>query len=268
MTASNDDLDLRNYVGPVRASALHVQHLARGMEAALPSDADPHERTAMTEVLTAADAVQEGLNDRDRFSAGRVRPALQLFGTAWVAFFEMLCALARFSSEMSPRGPRAQALLTSLFPDGIAFVKQDAGAAWAAGQRRLDRIETEGLTLGVGELVGSDVLEAARRTTMALREASGAGPTPREHASVIADTVSRFSQSLASYCRLLVAKVHESDPASVDRFRRAVMPLDQYRASRRGHEDDDDEVIDDPVVTDPAAPPIAPGMPGAPPFMT
>jgi hypothetical protein len=45
-----------------------------------------------------------------------------------------------------------------------------------------------------------------------------------------------------------------------------VRPLDEYRASRRGAEDDDDELGVDPAVT-PTSPEVRPGMPGSPPFL-
>jgi hypothetical protein len=261
--AMNQELEVGRYVGPIRVSARHVQHVAGTMEAAMPSDADAAEKAAMAEGKADATAVQEALNDRDRLSAGRVRPALLLFGTAWVVVFEIMSALARLGSDVSARAAKAQAMLALLFPEGITFVKEDAGAAWAAGQRRLDRIESEGLGPAIVELVGSDVLEAAKRATAGLREASGAGPAPRDQGAVVADRVASFTRHLAIYCRLLLAKLDETDPASVERFRRAVLPLDEYRASRRGSETDE-ELLD--AVATPGTPPIAPGLPGSPPF--
>lgn len=68
---------------------------------------------------------------------------------------------------------------------------------------------------------------------------------------------------------MLAGKVDETSAASVERFRRAVAPLDEYRAARaaRGGSDDDD-VVDVEVAAGPRATPIAPGMPGSSPFIT
>jgi hypothetical protein len=74
--------------------------------------------------------------------------------------------------------------------------------------------------------------------------------------------VARFSRLVGIYCRVLGSKVDEADPASVERFRKAVAPLIEYRASRRG-KDEEDEVA--PVLGDPNAPP---GHPNSSPFMT
>ena len=108
----------------------------------------------------------------------------------------------------------------------------------------------------------------ARRTTTQLRETSGAGPAPRATVSstAVAEGASELSQLIGVYCRLLGAKYDERVPASVERFRRAVRPLDEHRASRRSESDDDEVESIDPAVT-PVTPDVRPGMPGSPPFL-
>lgn len=228
----------------------------------------------MGDVVQTAEVVQDRLIDRERFAPARVRPLLIAFATAWSVLGEILGALARLG-DLSPRTGRAGTLYASLFPEGTAFVKEDSGAAWAAGQRVLTRIDGEGLAPALVELVGSDVLDAARNATAKLREAAGAGPSPREAASstAVSDAVGAFADALGFYCRLLSSKVRMRDARSVDRFRKAVAPLDEYRASVRnaGAESDDQEETDAEadVLSAPApAVPIRPGMPGSSPFIT
>lgn len=47
-----------------------------------------------------------------------------------------------------------------------------------------------------------------------------------------------FSKAVAEYCRLLAARVEEDDPESIERFRKAVAPIDEYRsrAPRNGED--------------------------------
>lgn len=269
MAVSNNiaELDLRNYVGPARVSARHVQHVGRAMEAALPPDATAEERAAIGEVVTAAEAVQAQLIERERFAPARVRPLLFAFGTAWSILGDVLGALARHG-DLSPRTARAAALHASLLPEGTTFVKDDAGAAWAAGERVLSRIDAEGLAPALVELVGEDVLDAARSATRKLREAAGAGPAPREAASTpsVSEAVAVFTDVLGFYSRLLSSKVRMRDARSIDRFRKAVAPLDEYRANVRSSGADDDDA--DELRAPAPAVPIPPGMPGASPFIT
>lgn len=266
MTA--DDFDVRSYTGPSRVGARHALHVASALESAMPADADANERRAVGEVVAKATAIQAKLNERDETSVARVRPVWIAFAACWSVMTEILGALARLGS-LSPRSAAAQALLSRFFPEGSAFVKEDAGAAWAAGARTLDRIDAAGAAAELGSFVGPETLEAARRATVALREAAGAGPMPRETVSTTAvvQTTSELSQLIGLYCRLLAAKLDERDPRTVERFRKAVTPLDEYRASRRGGEDDDEVTPVAPATpTTPVTPakPIAPGLPGAP----
>ena len=258
-------LDVRDYVGPFRVSSAHAQHMARAMEAAMPPDASDDERSGMVEVVAAAAVVEDVLSDRDRFSQARVRPAFVSFGTAWSVLGDMLAALARMPADATARGPRAATLYASIFPDGTTFVKLDAGAAWAAGQRRLDRIDADGITASVDELVGADVLVAARRATANLREATGAGPAPRDvpSSTALSEATAAFGRELGGYCRVLVAKLDETNASSVARFKRAVFPLDEYRSARRSDDDTEGDLF-----VAPANDAIAPGMPGASPFIT
>lgn len=238
------------------------------MEAAIPPDASAEERAALEQAVRAAEAVAVCLTEREQSSAGRVRPAYLAFQNGWGVFGDTLAVLSRLPADASTRGPRAVAMKAEVLPEGTAFALLDAGAAWNAGERRLKYIDDHAMGPQVAELVGADVLETVRRVTAGLREASGAGPVYQEAPSTtaVAEKLTDFSQLVGMYCRLLAAKVDERRPATVERFRRAIGPLEQYRASRRGQEESDDELLAPPAP--PNGTPIAPGMPGSSPFMT
>lgn len=256
--------DVREFTGPARVASRSAQHVARGLEAAIPIDATPEERAALERAIAAGDAVQASLLDREQATPARVRPAYVAFVTLWSIFNDALVAIARIPGEISPRGPRAAALMSEVLPEGIAFAQLEAGQAWAAAARRLALVDDKGLGPVIAEAIGADVLEGVRGATLRLREAVGAGPTPTEFASstAVAEKLADFSRLVGIYCRLLSAKVDEADLATVERFRKAVGPLIEYRASRRGQDETGDDAL---PVGDPAIPP---GMPGASPFVT
>jgi hypothetical protein len=56
------------------------------------------------------------------------------------------------------------------------------------------------------------------------------------------------SRAVGAYCRQLAANVDESDPESVERFRKAVAPIDAYRsrASATGEEEEEPVTPEEP----------------------
>jgi hypothetical protein len=254
--------DVREFAGPVRVAARSAPHVARVLEAAFPKDGSPAERTALEQVLAAGEVVGKTLLDREQASPARVRPAYAHFMTMWSILHDLLADLARVPGEVSPRGPRAAALVSEALPLGISFVQLQAAEAWSAAQRRLDLIDKRGLGPEIESLIGPDMLDGVRKATLRLREASGAGPTPSNAPSstAVAERLATFSQLVGMYCRILAAKVDERDAVTVQRFRKAVAPLAEYRASRRGADraEEEPEPVGDPSVL--------PGMPGAMPL--
>ena len=230
----------------------------------MPADASSDEKKAMKIVVESADAVADVITERERAGASRVRPMMLSFINAWSGGSEVLGGLSRADGQL---GAVAKAMSEALFADGVSFVKLDANAAWFEGQRRLDRIDEENLARKLAALVGEQLVTQMRNTTLSLGNAIGVGDEHLEVPSTtaLAEKVAVFARAVAAYARLLSAKVDESDGDSVERFRKALAPLDEYRASRKGSTDDDEDGTELPVVT-PVAP-VSPGMPNASPFV-
>lgn len=264
--SSVSNVDVREFSGPARVQARSAAVVGRGLEAAVPNDATVEEKAALARAVAAGDEVQDSLRDREQASPSRIKVPYTALAVMWSILFDALVAISRIPAEVSPRGPRALALVREVLPEGTTFMQLEAGQAWSASVRRLKVIDERGLAPAIGELVGSDVIDGVRTATATLREALGAGPTPIDIASstAVAEKIANFSRLVGIYCRILAAKFDESDAASVERFRKAIAPLIEYRASRRG-QDDDDDVAAPPVVGNPA---IAPGLPGSSPFIT
>ncbi len=94
---------------------------------------------------------------------------------------------------------------------------------------------------------------AVSATPRVLSIAIGAGKKARELPSTTAlqEALRSFSKAVAKYCRVLAANVEEDDPQSVERFRKAVAPIDEYRSRQTRSA----EPVD---AADPAAPVVEP----------
>lgn len=226
--------DYRNYQ-TFRAGAQYAKPVARLLRNAAPADLSADEKKALRTIEESAAQIQAIYAERDRVTKGRVRAVFDGFINYWSAMHEVLAGLARLDTQFGDVGERARALVGSYFPDAVSFVKLDAHAAWFEAQRRLDRMREEGQVEEIGALAGEPVFAAVRKGTAELGEAIGVGKTPRGElpsTTAMQEAVAKFSRAVGAYGRLLAAKVDEEDAASIERFRRAVAPMDEYRSMR------------------------------------
>lgn len=127
----------------------------------------------------------------------------------------------------------------------------------------MDRVEEARLVDEIADLTGPDFIRAARRGTDSLGDVFGVGDEARPVPSSTALQIQlrEFSAAVAAYTRALAAAVDVDDDASLQRFVRAVAPIDQYREESRVRDGSDDES----VTSAPAAPSAdAPASPSAP----
>lgn len=249
----------RPYVDTVRVKSSHAKALARQLVNSAPTDLSASEGRSLDRMVACADEVQRALSAREHVSPERVGTARLGVITAAGALYGALEAMSRTPPEVSDRGARARAVLRQAFSDDNSFTKQDAPAMWASGLRRLEAIERNELRAEIIALVGEDMLVAFERALAALGGALGAGSTAHAvpSTSALAEKARTFSLSIASYCRVLAASVVVEDEASVERFRTAVAPIDEYRAQharRRRLDEEELDVGDDVDVVEPAAP--------------
>jgi hypothetical protein len=254
-------VEFASYVESPRFSATLCATVARQLLNSMAEGASAEERTAMDAVIAASEAVVAVITERERAGVGKVRPSMLAFTNAWSGVSEVL---GGFGRAEGPVGDEARTLSETLFVDGVAFVQLEAGAAWSEGRRRVARIDAEGLAPRLEALIGTVLLTQMRTATEKLGNAIGAGTELRDVPSrtALAEAVDEFGTAVAAYARVAAAKVDVRDAESVQRFKKAMTPLDEYRASRKGHADDDD------VVDTTSTVPVAPGLPGGSPFVT
>jgi hypothetical protein len=250
------DIPYYDHVRSPRCSAQSAAVLAARLVKAAPADVNPEQRAALVAVGLRAEEVAAVQSERDRLGPARLRPVLSLYANGWGALYEALLAAMRVPVEVSDRAARSQAIADSLFPEGISFVQLDAEAAWSEGNRRVDRVNHEGMKPALHELIGPDYFATAENVTAKLADAIGTGRAVLLSPSTTAlqEALARFGRAVRDYGRQMVPSCNENDSASVERYLRAMQPIDQHRDTARssgGGDGDDDK-----------GEPIKPGTPG------
>ncbi|UJR81153.1 hypothetical protein [Sandaracinus amylolyticus] len=225
------EIDYRAYASNIRVTAESAMPLARRLQKALPDDATPLQTRYCREVVAAAELVQQVKSERDRLAPEKLRPIKLLFQNDWGALHDTLSGTSRV--RVGNRGARAAKLLQTLFTDGLVFTLLEADEAWSEAKRRLDRIEAESLADELTEIVGAEFLDGVKLGTRELAEAIGVGRGTRELASPngLQAALAEFGRAVGQYMRALLADVDERDPATVQRFAKAVGAVDQYRST-------------------------------------
>jgi hypothetical protein len=263
------------YADGFRVKAHYAKPIERKLRHAAPRDIRPEEAARLDRVTETADAIKDTLSERDGAEGG-VKEALLLFIAAYTAMHDSLLATSNLPPSAGVRPAQAKQILVKYLPEGVSFTRASAPAAWSEGARRIERIEEAGLVDDVADLTGPDFFPAAKRATDALGDVLGVGdearPTPSSTALQL--RLREFSAAVAAYTRALAAAVDLDDDASVERFVRAVAPIDEYRVEGRVRESSDDESVtpapagpsaDAPATpSTPAAPELDPTAPGGP----
>jgi hypothetical protein len=259
---STSEIIFSDYGRSVRCSAQSAAVLNARLHKVAPHDLNQDQKRALRVMGERADEVREVQALRERFGPAKMRPLLALFVNGFSAVYEGLVAASRVTLDVSDRGERATAVLNTLFADGVSFTQLDAESAWSEGARRLERIKVEGLKKEIDTLIGEDLLATAVKATAKLADAIGTGQVrPVPTTTALQESLSRFGRSVGAYGRAMAATVDEDDEASVDRFVKAMTPIDQHRAALaqgRGSSSDNGEDVETPVVSD------SPSVVGAP----
>jgi len=141
---------------------------------------------------------------------------------------------AGLPEETYPLANRARAILATLFPTGLAFLKEDYPSQWAETQKRLDRIDEEGLAADINTIAGPEFLAEVRRVHILYGEAIGvtksnsSSPVPS-----LTFPLREICTSITLYAMQLAAVRLDDEASDEQRIaaREALRPLDEYRAS-------------------------------------
>lgn len=226
------EVDFGRYACAPPLPAAQCMPFALLLARAAPRDLSPLERARLDGVSRAAREVQDVVDARSAAGTGRVRPRLDALARAWACGSTLLDGYARLEG---PRGARAAALQSVLLRGGLSFLSGSADAVWFEADRRLARLRSESSRDELIAIIGDDATAWIERATSELGDVIGCGcrPAPAKDAGLLARTIRELQRAIVAYARAVGSTVSTDDPASVERFRRAMAPLDDFRFARR-----------------------------------
>jgi hypothetical protein len=263
--ASPDNVDVQPYVRPPRVSAWKAVVLCLRLLIAAPPDLMGRTRAALEAVREACIALQGIARQRLRSSPENLKKYDVALDSGWVGLRMALEAVARLIG--TPESDRAIVLLPRALPRGTGFVQLAYEQQWTESEDLLAGIDSEALEPEIEALIGPAFVPYIRGAHAAYGKALGLSSAPKEIAetTALADAVAQVSFAIAEYGRLMVGELDRNDPENVARFKKAMAPLDAYRAAnaRSGaSEEDVDAPVDPATDVDPNGP--VPPVPGEP----
>ncbi|MBN8614133.1 MAG: hypothetical protein J0L92_26280 [Deltaproteobacteria bacterium] len=244
-----------NLTSPARIKSPHCTPLAARLRAVAPTDLSPDQREALAVVGRIADEVDAITKDRMRTAPPALRGPRNNAVTSWSSMNAALLAIATVPGDVDADGPEAAAIALKLFPQGITFTQDDAHAVWRSGHVLISRITEEGLEARLDALVPAlraSVMHTHTQLGSALGVDGSVGAVPTTRS--LADAVSRFAFAVSSYARALSVGLDPQNEVAMERFEKALGPIEDFRVT--GKSDGDDEADEGP-------PPVFP--PGTPP---
>jgi hypothetical protein len=251
-------IDFQPYARSPRIDALGGVALAKRLLRVGYAGSTPGTVRALAKVRAASAQVEAALKTRARTTRTGLRPLDAAFDNGWSAIRDRLFAwtLVHDPSQESERA-RAEQLLASYFPDGVDFVKIAYEKEWVHSDQLLERFRDEAVLADLERLVGAPFLANARLQHERLGAALGlfgtdpAAPADAESVSAgaasLADAVVALSMAIGDYTRRYAGEVDTDDPESVAAFRKAMAPLDAYRAAGGAGKGEPTDEESDPV---------------------
>jgi hypothetical protein len=249
-----------------RAPSLDVPSavaLGVSLISALPKEAPPEVIGSARKMRTSIVALQSAWARQPDRAVDR-RPADQASDAAWAAFDARLDGYASLPAERHPEAARATEIRATLLPDGLGFLKLPYPSQWAEQERRLQVIDARGMAPEIDEICGPAFLQEIRATHAAYGEALGiTSPSPRPPSQSLTEPLREAQRAIARYLRKVSSMGEDGDEAAA-MARRALAPVDAFRAAaqrRAAPVSEDDEtppVVDPPEATpDTPIPPIS-----------
>lgn len=232
MAAPSIVIDSAPYLQPPKTSVRSGLSLAKMLLVAVPTKAGAG-------VAVAAKALRTAVVDLDgKWKAARKAPRAQdvrsldvQLDRAWAVTES---SLDRYTLLRPSNGNRKRALELhgQLFAEGLAFLKLRYIEQHAESQRRIDLIADEGLREDLERLVGKEFVDELHAAHKAYGDGlgitkPGESSTP---AQSLLEPLRTVNRAIAAYA-LQVLAFAGLDPANVPVARRALEPIDEFRAA-------------------------------------
>lgn len=125
---------------------------------------------------------------------------------------------------------RAGRHLALLFPNGLRFTKATFGEQDAEMRRMVAEIKNPELAESLDELVGPKFIKAFKTVVKAYSEMVKAMGRKVDDAVNQRDVVVEIQAVIVQHASRVLGELDDDDPASVERVRRLLAPIDNYRA--------------------------------------
>jgi hypothetical protein len=225
-----DEFDPIPYVRPPILDVASGVALGVALLSAAPKGAPEGVRKAARKVRKETLALQAAWGKSDASPAPPdKRKADMRIDNAWGILLDRLDSYASLPAADFPKAARAREICDAISPKDREWLKLPYGAEWAESDKRLKKIDAEGLAADIDTLAGPEFLVEVRRAHEAYGIAIGVTKAPEEAPPVnLADPLRALSRAVARYGLVIAAMVDE-DAASVATARRALKPIDDHR---------------------------------------
>lgn len=177
------------------------------------------------------------------------------------AVYDFLSAWARLPEETYPQVAVAKRALATLFPTGTGFLRAEYAVEWAEVNRRIERMQKDGIDTQIGKLGGEPFVEhllavhAAYGKALGITEKSSEG---RASDAGIADPLRELQAALRIYVVKVVAHIDADDPESEALAARLLAPIAEYESRLAGPNpapgSEEPEPKNDPAAPSPPSP--------------
>jgi len=228
----SDDFDPTPYVRPPLLDVASGVALATSLLHAVPKDAPKPMRKAAQKVRKTTVAIQEAWAKSDASGAPPDRRKADIrIDNAWGIFLDRLEAYASLPVEHFPKAARARVLIDAISPER-SWLKLTYEAQWAESDRRLKKIDDEGLAADADALAGPEFLSEVQSAHKAYGLALGI-TKPREAAPEVnlLEPLRALGRAIGRY-GLVVAGLVDEDPESLAMVKKALRPIDEFREAQ------------------------------------
>jgi hypothetical protein len=231
----DDDFDPTTYARAPKLDVAGAVTLAVQLLTNLPKTPPAPVKKAAQILRKRTVTLQSVWKERDRIAGPEdPRPIDVMADGAMGRLHGRLRDYAGLPADRFPLAPRAQEILDTLFPKGLAFLTTDFASQWSETEKKLQRIDEEGLAKDLDQIAGPEFLAEVRRIHKLYGEAIGA-TRARGKAEVpsLVKPLRDVSSAITGYAIQLVAVLMDAsaDDAKRTAARAALVPLDTYRAA-------------------------------------
>ena len=204
--------------------------LARALESACDGDAPDNARKAMKKVRATAAALAVEWDKKDAIKPMSARDADTLVDRAHKAIDDRLAAYALVSELLDDAsGADAAAVRARLYPDGLGFLKLKFHEEWAESDKRVRRIEDEGLRPALERLAGKMFVDALSEAHARYGVALGITKADTSITAVVIDAYKALVGAIEQYIRVVAWTVFDDEPEVVELATRLLRPVVAYR---------------------------------------